>query len=70
MRKIAIAVLVLAVLLLMPVVLQNRVADGDTLVANIGARVIRRGGDQLTDNVLALVTKRTTQGIIGSGTFH
>ena len=48
------------VLLLIAVVLENRIADGNALVADVGARIIRGGGDQLTDNILAFMTKRTT----------
>ena len=59
-----------SVLLLVPVVLENRVAYGDALVANVGARVIGGGGDQLTDNVLALMAEGTTQRIVGAGTLQ
>jgi hypothetical protein len=34
-----------AILLLMAVVFENRIADADTLVANICSRILRRGGD-------------------------
>src|SRR5579863_1056714 len=54
----------------MPVILENRIADGNTFVANIGPRVIRRGGDQLSDHILALMAERTTQRIIGSSALH
>src|SRR5215470_978177 len=59
-----------AVLLLIAVVFQDRVADGDTLVADVSAWVIRGRGDQLTNNILAFVAKRTTEGIVGAGTLH
>ncbi len=52
------------------VVLEDRVADGDTLVTNVGAGVVARRGDELSDYVLALMAKRTSQGIIGSGTLQ
>ncbi len=58
------------VLLLVPVVFKDRIADGDALVANIGARVVGGGGDQLADNVLALVTERTTKRIVGASALH
>src|ERR1700743_559786 len=49
---------------------ENRIADRDALVANISARIIRRGGDQLPDNVLTLMAERTTQRIVGASTLH
>src|SRR6476659_10296105 len=52
------------------VVFQDRVADSDAFVANVGSRVIAGGRDELANYVLTLMTKGTTQGIIGSGTFH
>ena len=52
------------------VVLQNRVADRDALVADVGAGIVAGGGDELSDYVLTLVAKRTPQSIIGSGTLH
>ena len=52
------------------VVLQNRVADRDALVADVRAGVVARRGNQLADYVLALMAKRTPQSIIGSGTLH
>ena len=56
--------------LIVPIVFQNRVADRDALVADVGARIIAGGGDELADYVLALMAKRTTQSIIGSGTLQ
>jgi hypothetical protein len=41
------------------IVFQNRVADGDTFIANVCPCVIAGGRNQLTDYVLALMTKRT-----------
>jgi hypothetical protein len=41
------------------IVFQDRVADGDTFIANICPCVIAGGRNQLTDYVLALMTKRT-----------
>src|ERR1700674_2472882 len=58
------------VLLLMPVILKNGVAHSNALVTNIGARIIRGGGNQLTNNILALVTKRTTQRIVQASSLH
>src|SRR5262249_5262930 len=50
------------------VVLKNRVANGNALIADIRTGVIAGGRDELSDYVLALMTKRTSQSIIGSGT--
>ena len=58
------------ILLLMPVIFENGVTDPNALVTNVGARIIRGGGDQLTNNVLALVTKRTTERIIRASSLH
>ena len=52
------------------VVLQNRVAYGDALVTDIGAGIVAGGGDEFADYVLALMTKRAPQSIIGSGALH
>ncbi len=52
------------------VVLQNRVADRDALVADVRARIVAGGRDQLSDYVLALMAKRTPQSIIGSGSLQ
>ena len=52
------------------IVFQDRIADRDALVANVGTRIIAGRGDQLADYILALVAKRTAQSIIGSGTLQ
>jgi hypothetical protein len=52
------------------VIFENRVANGNALIADVGSGIVARGGDQLSDYVLAFVTKRTPQSIIGSGTLH
>src|ERR1700730_11957930 len=59
-----------AILLLIAIVLEDRVADGNALIADIGAWVIRGGGDQFTNNILAFMAKRATEGIVGAGTLH
>ena len=59
-----------AVRLIVPVVFENRVADGDALVADVSAGVIAGGGDQLSDYVLAFMAKRTTERIVGTGSLH
>jgi hypothetical protein len=45
----------------MPVVLEDRVADADALVANVGAWIIGGGGDQFSNYILAFMAERTTQ---------
>ena len=59
-----------AIALLMPVVFDDRIADCNAFVADVGARIIAGGGDQFTDDVLAFMTERTTEGIVGSGAFQ
>jgi hypothetical protein len=54
----------------MPVVFQDGIADGNAFVADISTRIVRGGGDQLSNNVLTLVTKGTAEGIIGASSFH
>jgi hypothetical protein len=49
-----------AVLLFIAIVLENRVTDGNALIADVGTWVIRGGGDQFTNNILAFMAKRTT----------
>jgi hypothetical protein len=48
-----------AVLLLMPIVFEDRIADSDAFIANISARVVARGRDELADYILTLMTKGT-----------
>jgi len=52
------------------IVLKNRITNSDAFVTDVGPGVIARGGDEFSDYVLALVAKRTSQSIIGSGTLH
>jgi len=56
--------------LVVTIVFQDRVAYGDALVTNISSGVIVGGGDSLTDYVLTFMTKRTTQRVVGTSTFH
>jgi hypothetical protein len=42
------------------VVFEDGIADGNALVADVGARVVAGGGDELSDYVLALMTERTS----------
>src|SRR5665213_3029002 len=59
-----------AILLLIAVVLEDRVTDGNALIADVGTRVIRWGRDQFTNNILAFMTERTTERIVGACTLH
>ena len=56
-----------AVALLVPIVFNDRVANRNALVTNVSPRVIARGRDELTDDVLAFVAERTAEGIVRSG---
>ena len=57
--------------LLVLVVFQNGVAYGDALIADVGSRIVaERGRDQLSDDILALMTKRATQRFVRRGTLH
>ena len=56
--------------LLLTVIVEDRVAHSDALVADIRAGVIRWGGDELTNNILTFVAEGTAQRIIGASTFH
>jgi hypothetical protein len=52
------------------VIFENGIAHGNALVADVGAGIVAGRGDELSDYVLTLMTKRTSQSIIGSGTLH
>jgi len=56
-----------AVALLVPIILNDGIANRYTFVTDIGAGVITRGGNEFTDYVLAFVAEGTAEGIIGSG---
>jgi hypothetical protein len=56
-----------AVALVMPVVLDDRIAHRDAFIADVGTRIVAGGRDKLPYNVLALVTERTAEGIVRSG---
>ena len=43
------------------IVFEDRVADGYALIADIGARVVRRGGDKLGNRILRFVAKRAAK---------
>jgi hypothetical protein len=46
------------------IVFENGVADSYALIANVRTGIIAGGGDQLPDYILALMTKRASQGFI------
>jgi len=52
------------------IVFKNGIANAYALVADIGARIIARRGDQLADNILAFMAKRTTECIVRPGALH
>ena len=53
------------------VVLEDRVADGHALIADVGARIVAGRRDQLGHGVLRLVTERAAQCFFGSrARFH
>jgi hypothetical protein len=54
----------------MPVVFDDGIADRNTLIADIGARVITRRGNELTDYVLTLVAERTAKRVVRSSTLQ
>jgi hypothetical protein len=56
--------------LFLPVVLEDGIADSNTLVTDVGARVVAGRRNQLTDGVLRLMTKGTAKGIVGTCTLH
>ncbi len=48
------------------VVFQNGVADGDAFIADVGPRIIARGGNELGHGILRFVAERTTEYVIGT----
>src|SRR5713226_1716936 len=46
-------------------VLEDLLADGDALIADVGARIVRRRADQLLDLLLRLVAERAAQRFVG-----
>jgi hypothetical protein len=52
------------------IVLQDRVADGNALVAYVSTWIIAWRRYQLPDNILALMTEGTAQRLVGTGAFH
>src|SRR5881275_1768128 len=53
------------------IVFENGIADGDALVADVSAWVIRGRGDQFGDGVLRFMAERALQYFFRSGaTFH
>ena len=56
-----------AVALIVTIVFNDRIAYSDAFVADVCPGIVTRRRNELTDNVLAFVTKRTAKGIVGSG---
>src|SRR5580698_9718020 len=52
------------------VVLEDRVANRNAFVADIGPRVIARRRNQLTDNILTLVAEGTSQCLVRSSSLQ
>jgi hypothetical protein len=52
------------------VVLQNRVAYSDALVANISSRIIARRRNQFPDDILTFMAKRTAKSVVRSSTLQ
>jgi len=52
------------------IVFENGIANRNAFVADVGSRVIAGRRNELADYVLTLMTKGTSQSIIGSGTLH
>ena len=48
------------------VVFQDRVADCDALVANVGARIVAGRRDQFGYGILRLMAERTAQNLVGA----
>src|SRR3954453_9836143 len=59
-----------AVGLFLAVIFENGIADGNAFVTDVRARIVRGGGDQLSNDILAFMAERTTQRIIGACTLH
>src|SRR5262249_45863132 len=47
-------------------ILENRFAHADALVADVGARIVRRRTDQLLDLLLRFVAEGTAQRFVGA----
>src|ERR1035437_4401212 len=58
------------VLLIVTVVLENRIADGNAFVTNVSLGIVGERGDQLPDNILAFVAEGATQSIIRASALH
>src|SRR6185312_5684403 len=48
------------------IVLQNRIADGDALIANVRPRVVARRRNQLPDHVLTFMAEGTSKSVVRS----
>jgi hypothetical protein len=49
-----------SVRLILTVIFEDGIADGYALIADVSSRIVTGGGDQLADNILTLVAKRTS----------
>jgi hypothetical protein len=56
--------------LVVPVVFKDGIANRDAFIADISARIIAGGRNQLADDILTLVAKRTPQRLIGASSFQ
>jgi hypothetical protein len=52
------------------VVLEDRIANRDALVAYICSRIVAGGRNEFPDNVLTLMAKRTAKSLVRSCTLH
>ena len=57
-------------MLIMTVVFENRITDGNAFVTNIRLGIVGGRGDQLPDYILAFVAEGTTQSIIRASALH
>src|SRR5579884_4158870 len=59
-----------AVRLFVPVVFQDGIANCDTLVADVGSRIVARRGNQLANDILAFMAEGTTERVVRTSTLH
>jgi len=52
------------------VVLNDGIADGDAFIADVSSRIVAGRRNKFADDVLALMTERTAEGIVRSGAFQ
>jgi hypothetical protein len=56
--------------LIVTIVFENRITDGNAFVTDIRLGIVGGRGDQLPDYILAFVTEGTTQSIIRASALH